>query len=84
HAHLNKMKGISCHLPEGAFYCWANIEKTGLDSMGFATRLLEEAKVAVVPGIAFGDDRFVRLSYACSQDQIKKGMQRMEEWVAAL
>ena len=43
HKRLNQMKGVSCHLPEGAFYCWANIKDTGLGSMEFSSRLLEEA-----------------------------------------
>ncbi|HIH05224.1 TPA: pyridoxal phosphate-dependent aminotransferase [Candidatus Woesearchaeota archaeon] len=81
HRLLNGMEGVRCHLPEGAFYCWANISETGLSSMDFASRLLEEAHVAVVPGIAFGDDNFIRLSYACSTEQIEKGMERMKKWV---
>jgi len=81
HKLLNEFSGISCELPEGAFYCWADISKTGLTSMQFSSKLLEEAHVAVVPGIAFGDDKFIRLSYACSAGQIEKGMERMGKWI---
>ncbi|MBI4176133.1 MAG: aminotransferase class I/II-fold pyridoxal phosphate-dependent enzyme, partial [Candidatus Aenigmarchaeota archaeon] len=61
-----------------------NISKTGLTSMQFSSKLLEEAHVAVVPGIAFGDDNFIRLSYACSDRQIEKGMERMGKWIRTL
>lgn len=78
---LNKMKGISCLEPEGAFYTFPDISGTGMKSMEFAERLLDEALVAVVPGIAFGSDKHIRLSYAQSMQDIEKGMDRMEEWV---
>ncbi|MBI2129833.1 pyridoxal phosphate-dependent aminotransferase [Candidatus Woesearchaeota archaeon] len=78
---LNQIKGISCNLPEGAFYCFPDISKTKLSSLDFSNRLLDEAKVAVVPGIAFGSDRHVRLSYATSMDDIKKGMDRIGEFI---
>ncbi|MDO8741325.1 MAG: pyridoxal phosphate-dependent aminotransferase [Candidatus Woesearchaeota archaeon] len=77
---LNQIKGISCSLPEGAFYCFPDISKTKLGSIDFSNRLLDEAKVAVVPGIAFGSDKHARLSYATSMDDIKKGMDRIEEF----
>jgi aspartate aminotransferase len=66
--------------PYGAFYVLVNISRLGLTSQNFADRLLSKANVAVVPGIAFGDDRTVRLSYATSLDVIKKGMDRFEEF----
>lgn len=81
---LNKIKGISCNLPEGAFYCFPDISETNLSSMEFTNRLLDEAKVAVVPGIAFGSDKHARLSYATSMDDIKKGMDRMEKFINEL
>jgi aspartate aminotransferase len=81
HKRINSIEGMKCELPEGAFYCFADISSLGLDSMAFASRLLEEAHVAVVPGIAFGDDNFVRFSYATSMPQIEKGMDRVEKWV---
>ena len=66
--------------PLGAFYILANISKLGLNSQNFADRLLSKANVAVVPGIAFGDDRTIRFSYATSLDIIKNGIDRFEEF----
>lgn len=75
---LQEMKGISCCKPNGAFYLFPNISETGLDSVTFCERLLQEQKVAAVPGIAFDADGNIRLSYATDLDTIKKGMDRME------
>jgi aspartate aminotransferase len=86
---LNAMPGVSCFKSNGAFYVFPNFSgvygKTTPDgkkietSSDFAAYLLEDAKVALVPGIAFGDDRYARLSYAISMENIKKGMDRIEE-----
>lgn len=81
HKRLNEIDGISCVEPQGAFYAFPDISKTGMGSAEFSSRLLEEALVAVVPGIAFGSDRHVRLSYAASMQEIEKGMGRIERWV---
>ena len=75
-----KMEHVSVVRPHGAFYVLVNISKLGLTSQNFSDRLLSKANVAVVPGIAFGDDRTVRFSYATSLDVIKKGMDRFEEF----
>ena len=75
------MNGIKCNEPEGAFYAFPDISQTRMGSMEFSSKLLEEALVAVVPGIAFGSDRHVRLSYAASMKDIEQGMDRMERWV---
>jgi aminotransferase len=79
---LNDM-GLRCHLPKGAFYVFPEIRSTGLNSRDFAMRLLEEEKVAVVPGPAFGPsgEGFVRCSYATSLDQIKIAMEHMASFV---
>ncbi|MFC1667228.1 pyridoxal phosphate-dependent aminotransferase [Candidatus Omnitrophota bacterium] len=77
---INRIKELSCIKPEGAFYVFCRIDKKSLSSLVFAERLLEEAKVAVVPGKAFGSDRHVRLSFATSMENIQKGMDRIEEW----
>ncbi|PIN86633.1 aspartate aminotransferase [Candidatus Woesearchaeota archaeon CG10_big_fil_rev_8_21_14_0_10_44_13] len=77
---LNRIKGISCIMPEGAFYAFPDISGTGMRSMEFTERLLDEAKVAVVPGKDFGADGNVRLSYACSMENIKKGLDRIEKF----
>jgi aspartate aminotransferase len=81
---LSKMPHVSVVRPNGAFYVLVNISQLGLTSQNFADRLLSKANVAVVPGIAFGDDRTVRLSYATSLDVIKKGMDRFEEFCRTL
>jgi aspartate aminotransferase len=77
---FTKMQHVSVVRPQGAFYVLVNISKLGLTSQNFSDRLLSKANVAVVPGIAFGDDRTVRFSYATSLDVIKKGMDRFEEF----
>jgi len=77
---LSSISGISAVKPQGAFYVLANIKKLGLTSTNFADRLLSKANVAVVPGIAFGDDTTVRLSYATSMDVIKNGLDRLEDF----
>ncbi|MBI5127207.1 pyridoxal phosphate-dependent aminotransferase [Candidatus Roizmanbacteria bacterium] len=81
---LNRIKGIYASRPDGAFYVFANISDFYGDqiqgSLDFCTRLLEEAYVAVIPGVAFGDDRFIRLSYATGMEHIKRGLDRMEKF----
>ena len=67
--------------PAGAFYLFVNISKTGLFSLQFSERLLDEAKVAVVPGIAFGDDHAIRMSFATSEKLIESGVLRIREWL---
>ena len=79
---LNAIKNISCVRPEGAFYIFCDISKLKIGSIALAQRLLSEAKVAVVPGEPFGADSFIRLSFAISGDNIEKGLNRIEEWVA--
>jgi aspartate aminotransferase len=81
---LSTIKGISVVKPQGAFYMLVNISKLSLTSQNFSDRLLSKANVAVVPGIAFGDDRTIRLSYATSMDVIKKGVDRFEEFCRTL
>ncbi|MBD3313987.1 aminotransferase class I/II-fold pyridoxal phosphate-dependent enzyme [Candidatus Woesearchaeota archaeon] len=81
---LNQMKGINCIEPEGAFYAFPDISGTGLKSMEFTEMLLDEAKVAVVPGKDFGADNNIRLSYAISMENIKKGLERLEKFCESL
>ena len=78
---LQDMPGIACVRPMGAFYAFPDVSACGLDSMTFAAALLDEENVAVVPGKAFGEDNCVRLSYACSEDTIRKGLERMRRFV---
>lgn len=84
HKRLNEIKGISCAEPEGAFYAFPDISETGMSSMEFASRLLDEALVAVVPGSAFGSENHVRLSYAASIHEIGKGLDRIEKWLGGI
>lgn len=77
---LSKMPNVTAVQPKGAFYILVNVAKLGLTSTNFSDRLLSKASVAVIPGVAFGDDRTVRLSYATSLDVIKKGMDRFEDF----
>lgn len=85
---INHIEGLSCKKPEGAFYIMMNFTKligTTINghkietSMDFSNLLLDEAKVAVIPGVAFGDDKYVRLSYATSLDNIKNGLNRIKD-----
>lgn len=87
---INSINNLSCIKPEGAFYVMVNIGdvlnklidgKIIKDSIAFSDILLEKEKVAVIPGIAFGVDNFVRLSYATSMENIKIGLDRIERFV---
>lgn len=77
---LAKMPNITAVKPLGAFYMLVNIGRLGLNSTNFSDRLLSKASVAVVPGIAFGDDKTIRLSYATSLDVLKRGLDRFEDF----
>jgi aspartate aminotransferase len=81
---LNDIPGISCVNSKGAFYLFPNISGTGLKSTEFCARLLEQEKVAAVPGIAFGADDYIRLSYATSMANIEKGLERLERFAKSL
>lgn len=81
--HRFKEMGLDCFEPFGAFYAFPSIKKFGMTSDEFATRLLKEEKVAVVPGIAFGDcgEGFLRISYAYSLEDLKEALGRLEKFV---
>ncbi len=81
---LNSIPGISCVNAKGAFYLFPNISKTGLKSTEFCAKLLETEKVAAVPGIAFGADDYLRISYATSMANIEKGLERIEKFCKGL
>ena len=81
---LNSIPGISCVNAKGAFYLFPNIAKTGLKSTEFCAKLLEAEKVAAVPGIAFGADDYLRISYATSMANIEKGLDRLDKFVRGL
>jgi len=87
---INSINELSCLKPGGAFYIMMNISNvigkkidgnTIKDSFSFADNLLEYKKVAVIPGVAFGADNFIRLSYANSMENIKKGLNRTQEFI---
>src|SRR5512142_2908586 len=84
HQRLNAMPGVSCVNAKGAFYLFPNISKLGLKSSDFCAKLLEQQKVAAVPGIAFGADDYIRLSYATSMANIEKGLDRIEKFARTL
>ncbi len=90
---LNDIEGVSCVKPKGAFYVFPNVSsfygkeykgKKINNSMDFSMVLLEEAHVAVVPGVAFGEDNFIRISYATDLDTIKNGMQVLKDFLSSL
>lgn len=84
HAELNKIPGITCLLAQGAFYLFPNISSFGLKDQEFCARLLEQEKVAAVFGSAFGSEGYLRLSYATSDDTIKRGLDRLARFCASL
>jgi len=84
HKKLNSIPGISCVNARGAFYLFPNISQLGLNSTEFCAKLLEQEKVAAVPGIAFGADKYLRISYATSMANIEKGLDRLEKFAKAL
>ena len=79
---LNKM-GLRCHLPRGSFYAFPDITASGLTSKEFAVRLLQEEKVACVPGSAFGagGEGFLRCCFATGLEQIQDACERMARFV---
>lgn len=81
---LTRIDGITVIEPKGAFYIFPDISASGLDSATFCTRLLDEQKVAAVPGVAFGADRNIRLSYATDLASIKEGLARLDAFCHGL
>ncbi len=78
--------GLDCHKPEGAFYVFPSIKKTGLSSVDFAKKLLTEEKVAVVPGVAFGPsgEGYVRMAYATSLSNLKEAITHIERFLGRM
>ena len=80
---INAIDGLRCSDPDGAFYLFPEVKSVYgrgkiRDSNGFAQYLLDEARVAVVPGIAFGSDDHVRISYATSMERLREGIRRID------
>jgi aspartate aminotransferase len=84
HTKLSSIPGLTCVNAKGAFYLFPNISQTGLKSTDFCARLLEQEKVAAVPGIAFGADDYIRISYATSMANIEKGLERLDHFCRTL
>ena len=84
-AGLNRI-GLTCHVPEGAFYAFPSVKGTGLSDVEFAERLLKEQKVAVVPGSVFGDggEDHIRCAYAVSRKDLTEALGRMETFISGL
>ncbi|NEQ34654.1 MAG: pyridoxal phosphate-dependent aminotransferase, partial [Leptolyngbya sp. SIO4C5] len=80
---IRAMPGLTCPTPQGAFYVFVDISQLGLKSLDFCDGLLTEKHVATVPGLAFGADDCIRISYATDLDTIKRGMERMEAYIKA-
>lgn len=81
---LMAMEGLKLMAPEGAFYAFPDVSHFGLDSMTLCNRLLDEVGLAVVPGVAFGDDRCIRLSCAASPATIMDGLERLQRFLVSL
>jgi len=81
---LNSIPGIHCPRPDGAFYMFPSIAKTGMKSLEFCDALLESQQVAVIPGVAFGADDCIRLSYATDMDTIKRGIERLSKFTQSI
>jgi aspartate aminotransferase len=81
---INAIEGLKCSQPDGAFYLFPDISETKLKSLDFCKTLLEEHQVAVIPGVAFGADNNIRLSYATDMATIEKGMDRLEKFVKSV
>ena len=84
--HAFKEMGLRCFEPFGAFYVFPNIQEFGMTSEEFATELLREEKVAVVPGSAFGasGEGYIRISYAYSLDDLKEALGRVNHFIEKL
>jgi aspartate aminotransferase len=81
---IGTIPNLSCPKPDGAFYVFIDISQTGKTSIDFCKDLLEQQKVAAVPGIAFGADRCIRLSYATDMTTIETGLDRLDKFVRSL
>lgn len=81
---VNEIPGLSCLKPDGAFYTFIDISKTGLGSLAFCDKLLTAYQVAVIPGIAFGADDHIRASYATDMTTIERGMERISKFVRSI
>ena len=79
-AGLDRIPGVTCHLPKGTFYAWARVDLAGMSSQEIAEYLLEEAGVATVPGDAYGlgGAHCIRMSFATAEDDLREALRRMD------
>lgn len=80
---VNAMDGVKCEVPEGAFYAWVDVSELGKGCKEVASLMLQEGRVAVLPGVDFGDggEGYIRLSYVAEEEEIREGIRRMGEVV---
>ncbi len=81
---LDNIPKISYIRPQGAFYVFCNISQLGMDSTTLAKKILEEVKVATIPGFGFGADAYIRMSFATSRERIEEGTKRIAQWIRNL
>ncbi|MEB3210412.1 MAG: aminotransferase class I/II-fold pyridoxal phosphate-dependent enzyme, partial [Leptolyngbyaceae bacterium] len=81
---INAMPGLSCLSPQGAFYVFIDIGKFGIPSLEFCDRLLSTHHVAMIPGVAFDADTYIRMSYAASLETIETGLDRLNTFISKL
>ena len=81
---LSKIKKVSFVKPEGAFYCFADISASGVQSTPFVERLLQESQVAVIPGEGFGWDGYIRISFAAGMSDLQEGLDRLDRFIGGL
>lgn len=84
HQLMGSIPGVRCVRPSGAFYLFCDVSSFGLDSMTFCSRLLDESLVAVIPGQPFGAEGSIRISYACSEANLKEGCSRIKAFCGKL
>lgn len=80
---LNRLPGLTCFMPQGAFYAWCNVRRLGQSASTIAARWLDEALVVVVPGEEFGSPDHVRFSFATSREVIDEGLERLARWLSS-
>ena len=73
--------GLEVQKPEGAFYMFINIEKYGMASEAFCTKMLQEGLVGLIPGVYFGTEGYMRLSYCYSDEDLREGLDRIEKFL---
>ena len=81
---LAQIPGVKFVRPSGAFYVFADISSFGMGSMAFCDKLMDEAHIAAAPGCGFGTEGFIRFSYACSEDVIRRALARFADFCAAM